>query len=559
MPSLSPKPKILTLFGLALALGALAFLYWLDSPLRGSQTVNFPAPMGDTPDGDLLVGEYTPGERLAGVLLLEGFGSDQIALRPLAAEFARSGAHTFTLDFSGHSRSGGALGFDNAATDRLAQQTLIAKEKFKALSGLQDAQILVVGHSLGARVALQAATMDVKPVAGLILIGAQVNLIPNPQAQFFTGVGDTSLAWVQALGPNNPPVNILLLSGAWDDILTPAAAQTLLGKLAGTPAQPDTLYGSIARKTARKMLIFDRLLHNYEIYSPRVMGMATNWAARLWGMPDSLPAPAPPPVLRLWGWAAGLIGLFAAVLGGIAWAAPPPPAPQTIEIVHLRRYLWAKLLLWLAALPFTAALFGLTFALPWGNPAFNLIYVGFIGSYGVVLWILYRAGRMPGTKGAWRGEPPRKLSTRGGAISMGVFAALVVYTAAFARTGWYFIFPINERLIWLALFTPVTALGFWIGLREAEMVGRAAPGRLWPQIAASLIGLFPFFLWTGFLIGLGSLSGVFGNLQGVIYLSLALLSGALLRKLNNNPALTAVLQAILLYALVLPTGVLFLR
>ena len=167
------------------------------------------------------------------MLLLEGFGSDQVTMTSLAREFAGGGWHVFTFDFSGHGRSGGTLDFDNARTDRLAKQTLAALKEFQRNSGLAPEQIVIAGHSLGARVALQAASMSPQKVAGLVLLGTQVNLSTNVQSEFFTGTSDSDLPWVQALGPQNPPVPVLLVSGEWDDILTPAAARLLFGRLSG--------------------------------------------------------------------------------------------------------------------------------------------------------------------------------------------------------------------------------------------------------------------------------------------------------------------------------------
>ncbi len=78
---------------------------------------------------------------------------------------------------------------------------------------LHSDQITHLGHSLGARVALQAATMTDTPPKTLILLGTQVNLITNQQAEFFTGTSDADLEWVQALGPENPKSNVILISG----------------------------------------------------------------------------------------------------------------------------------------------------------------------------------------------------------------------------------------------------------------------------------------------------------------------------------------------------------
>jgi len=149
-----------------------------------------------TPVGEKLVGHLYLGSQPAGILLLEGFGSDQVTMLSAAVEFAQMGASVFTFDFSGHGRSPGGLGFDNAETDRLARQVLAAKEHFTQTANLRDDQIIVLGHSLGARVALQSATLDENPPAGLILLGTQVNLGTNVQSEFFTGVTDASFDWV---------------------------------------------------------------------------------------------------------------------------------------------------------------------------------------------------------------------------------------------------------------------------------------------------------------------------------------------------------------------------
>ena len=98
----------------------------------------------------------------------------------------------------------------------------------------------------------------------------------------------------------------------------------------------------------------------------------------------------------------GLAGLLLALAAGEKWAlvrlAQTAGKPQA-RVTNLRRFLWGKLLLWLAALPAAAILGGIFFFLPLGKPVFNLIYVGFIGGYGLVLFALYQRGKMPGVQG----------------------------------------------------------------------------------------------------------------------------------------------------------------
>ena len=84
-----------------------------------------------------------------------------------------------------------------------------------------------------------------------------------------------------------------------------------------------------------------------------------------------------------------------------------------------------------------------------------------------------------------------------------------------------------------------------------------APGKALPQLGALLIGILPFFLYMAFLASIGSLSGVIGGVQGLLILGLALTFGYLLRQLTRVYWLVALCQALLLYWLILPQGVLF--
>ena len=113
------------------------------------------------------------------------------------------------------------------------------------------------------------------------------------------------------------------------------------------------------------------------------------------------------------------------------------------------------------------------------------------------------------------------------------------------------------RLIWLLLFTPITALGFVIGFKEIALLKAAFPQKDWTVLVNSLIGLFPFFLYTAFLAFLDSISGVVGSVQGLLILALALLAGNLIYRLSRRPWLAALCQAFILYWLILPQGPLF--
>ena len=87
--------KILLIIAIFSLCVGLAGLIVLNKNFSNQQLVSFSDPAGDT-----LLGTYIPGTKKIGVILLEGFGSDQIGMRPAASVFMDAGAHIFTFDFA---------------------------------------------------------------------------------------------------------------------------------------------------------------------------------------------------------------------------------------------------------------------------------------------------------------------------------------------------------------------------------------------------------------------------------------------------------------------------
>ena len=142
-------------------------------------------------------------------------------------------------------------------------------------------------------------------------------------------------------------------------------------------------------------------------------------------------------------------------------------------------------------------------------------------------------------------------------LAAGAFALLLALTGLLARTGWFFVLPPNHRLAWALIFTPITALGFWIGWQENAAILRDGKRPARGLFLNTLIGLLPFFLYAGFLAVIGSLSGVIGQLQGLLILLLAIMSGILLQKIGRSSLLTSLYQSFLIYWLIMAQGVLF--
>jgi pimeloyl-ACP methyl ester carboxylesterase len=550
---------IFSLIGLIITIVSLSLIYYQDRFLQNGTIVKF-----QDSNGDDLVGTYYPGSQSAGIILNIGFGSDQIALKGIASEFARLNFHVFTFDFSGHGRSPGKLKFDNAATDRLANQLLIAKELFKGLSGLNDSEILLLGHSMGARVALQSATMDTNNVSGLILLGAQVNLGTNVQSAFFTGVNDLDIEWIQNLSATNPSTNILLLTGSWDDILTPTAANLLYEKLGGASSP-----------FLRELVVFDLLFHNYEIYSYDVITYALNWGIEVLGLDSSPNYSANSILLRNFLWITSISCLFLFMMFGILFAkmsqrlnySSPEPIQDgemnkersEVKILNIKRFLLVKLALWIAALPILIALFALFIFIPIGVPVFNLIYVGFIGAYGILLLILYTKGKIPGSEGSLKINFKINKSLLNNKTLLGIIISLllIVLSVVFANSGIYYVFPLNERFIWLIILTLFTIPGFYIAQKESKYLRSSYSEKNNYLLYATIIGYIPFIILLLFYLALGSFSGMLGSFQGLIILFFVIIGGIMISIFSENILLTTLFQSFLIQFLTLPTGVIF--
>lgn len=518
-----------------------------DQPLTGEVLVEINVPQDDT-----LTGAYTPGEQPYGVLLMAGFGSDQTALRPLTSEFVKAGLHVFTFDFSGHGRSPGGLDFNNASTERLANQVLAAEAKFRQLSGLTADQIIFLGHSMGARVSLQASTMMTTPPMLLLLLGTSVNLAPNQQAEIFTQTQDSDLAWVQALGPENPNTDIILISGEWDDVLKPEGARLMVEKLSGTALESQNRVVNVQTDPVRTLILVPKLLHNFEIYSiiPQLGITEAIGSADPSSQPNQYNQ-------RVTDWLYGLGGLFLALFAARGVINKQEANPPEAVIESLGAYFRGKLLSWFPAL-IPGALIGLAvlFA-PMNSPAFNLHYIVFFGGYGLVLWWRYRREKMPGVEGKMNFKGYASPTVKNTVLAGLVFLLVLGSISLMARSGWWYAFPLNHRFLWLLLFTPVTAIGFRIGFKEADMLRDWHPDQFWLVWLNGLIGLLPFFLYPAILAALGSTSGVLVGVQGLVVIALAMLTGSLIHKISKRPWLAAMCQAFLLYWMVLPLGALF--
>jgi hypothetical protein len=362
-----------------------------------------------------------------------------------------------------------------------------------------------------------------------------------------------------------------MLSGSWDDVLPVNGAFELYGKLVNQTISNSYTQRMTVGGHVKELVIYKAMLHNYEVYSPKLIRKALNWASESFGL-GTTNYFAPRAAARISMWFIALVSFFASVIFGVKWYdkakeneefEEPPLSTQItdIEIEDSKKYLTRKLLLLFASLPIAVILVSVFMAIPVGLPIFNVVYVGIFGGLGFLLLLLYRIGKMPATSGKWLprisfAKEDYNVKRLGTAllVILSVFAFVIIFT----RSGFFYVYPRNYRLLWLGLFTLFSIPGFYIGQIEAEVArnNEKIPRRFFAF--NTLIILLPFFIQTLFFIILGSTSGFLGGIHGLIILMITILAGDVVQRIGKSALLTAIFQSLLLQLLVLPQGSLFL-
>lgn len=114
-----------------------------------SKTVDFPS-NGGTLHGEILL--PTSDGPFPAAVLCHGMGSGYRAMSPSAQRLVRRDIATLTFDFRGHGKSDGVLNGD------LAQDVVAAVEFIRRQVNIDPQRIALMGHSMGAIAAINAAT-----------------------------------------------------------------------------------------------------------------------------------------------------------------------------------------------------------------------------------------------------------------------------------------------------------------------------------------------------------------------------------------------------------------
>ncbi|MBK5114985.1 MAG: alpha/beta fold hydrolase [Candidatus Heimdallarchaeota archaeon] len=565
--------KFLLIFGVVMLILPITMQVIADYRLRDNQKIVFTDIKGNS-----IFNTYYPGDRNFGVMLFHGMGEDQTSLDLYTSQFSQQGLHVFCTDFSGHGRSSGLIPSGNNSVNDLALQVLRAKTKFKELSGLEDSEIFLLGHSMGAGGIMKAVTIDSNPVNGCIILGSALGASNDNE----------TTTWVDELGPTNPMSNILIVTGAWDDVAPPPRAMSLYYKLANETdiVHPQSTYSLTPEGLVKEITIFKYMTHTHESMSARSVLWMGNWIERIvqnkhpayshitpddyeqWLVPfDFLD-------FRIWGLLMELGGIFVALIFGtkllglkqeqllIVEKEENESSDQQTEnsklaITNIKKFIGYKLLIWLGG-AVIAIIIALNLAyLPNGIPYFTLLFVCPISGYGLMMLILYSLDRMPGLVGKWRPKIKQikeNMNWRIILFGLVVFGIITAVFSYFISSSLYHVFPLNIRLLWLAIFTVLSLPGFYFLQIEAKLIRNYSEVKDHHTKLNSLAFLAPFIIGALYILFSGTIIYFIDALNDIIILSVIILVGNLMQKIWKKPFLTALLQSFLLFFLLLPRG-----
>ncbi|NHJ85167.1 MAG: lysophospholipase [Asgard group archaeon] len=551
------RTKIMIVLGIILIFVPILVQAQIDYKMRSNEKVIF-----YDFNGVKIFNTYYTGEKNAGIMIFHGFGEDQTSLDSYISKFQRLGFHVFATDFSGHGRSSGAIPSGDTSNYELAIQVLRAKTAFKAESGLIDSQIIMLGHSMGASAIMRAVTLDMNQVNGCILLG------PALGGEEHTSTSNT---WVSELNSTNPFCNICIITGKWDEVCGQTCARSLFNKLSGFEMiNTDKITTQTIDGLMKSCYILSGLTHTYESLSLRAINWAASFAYEtLITGNDSILKPVKITFLdyRAYIMIFELIGIFVTLIFG-SNLMDHLNAKSKIELKNdetsnlllknPKKFLLYKLLFWLGGAVFALLIAIVIISLPINLPYFTLIFVCPLTGYGIMMLILFLVGKVPGIEGKWR---PSFKSFKAGLTWPYVLFGVIISIIAIAILSYfvdsliYHVFPINIRLAWLAVFTLMSTIGFFFQQLEQETLRNYPSKSKMPlTVYNNLLFLIPFILGALFLLFSGSITFFIDGFHDLIILGIIILIGNLLQKIWKKPILTAFVQSLLLFILLLPRG-----
>ena len=463
---------------------------------------------------------YEGGE--TAVVLVHGFSSDKAYNYRLANILQRNGFTVVLFDSQGHGQSTGTIGFDNAQTEDLVSN-LEAVVTDLEVKGFATEDIILIGHSMGARTIMQYATYG-DTFKDIVLVGPEINLLPNTQSSFFTGANDLEMPFVSRMSKSSPMSDVLIITSTWDDISPVESNEELLSVLnSGTSSY------------TREIVVVNRVLHNYELFSPQVINQIIEYIE---------PSGSGYIFQYVYLWIIGLLFILASPI--VMFKSFKQKSVLQLKELD-RKFFKTRLLMWLLSIVALILLVGITFILPIRKPFFSVQFVYIVGGYGLVSLLLFRKKQKFSLSKELKDIQSIKV------IKPILFGLVFVIVSSIVRySGFNIIFRNIDMFIWYILFVILMTIGFYVLAKDSNYVNLTATKR--QKIYWNIIKYFPFYIFAIVYILLGSLSGITTSVQGLLFLAYGVYVSKLVNIKADNDLVSSFILALII---AVPFGSLF--
>lgn len=187
---------------------------------------------------------------LPGVVVIHGVYQSKEWLRAFGIELSRRGFVVLTIDAASHGNSG----YAEYESDRGGAAALEYLNSLEYVSNLG-----IIGHSMGAGIAIQALELTTLTIDALVFIGGGSRNIDE---------------WANSTYPKN----LLITIGKYDELFDIPSLRTSLASTFNktTSITSGRLYGSFSDGTARKLVI-GQTNHLFEIIDPIIVCETVEW------------------------------------------------------------------------------------------------------------------------------------------------------------------------------------------------------------------------------------------------------------------------------------------
>ncbi len=463
------------------------------------------------------------------LLLCPGYSCDRAKWRVMMNVALSSNVSVMTFDYSGQGGSYGKIGFDNAKTDDIPTQIDDALETLHSLSEIEYENIILMGHSMGGRSILRLmydyhvegadTKLEKKNVKNIILFSPEVNYKHNAQASLFASTDDENeYPWKDYSSKAVEDVDVYLLGSTADDVVSSYDILRISERLTGKKTVEEGCIDFVTTTEKGNKVtvgVTSLVLHSYQMYSTRFADYLVSSLKSITGKEISYPTGIVSCIYL--GWIFALVGIFLSLFAlSMNDEKQEIDFVEEVEIVNTKSFLLNKLLLWIPGLLIGGLICCICVVLPFGSPVMNIPYMCLIAGYGILLFFLYRIGKVKGTKGKMS-----RISFKAKANRKEIILALLI-PGAFSFYVWfilkmtmYNLLPFNIRLFWLVFSTLLMSIGYYVSSYEEDLL-RKANAKKSTLFFYNLIQYSALFLFVFFYLAIKSYSGFIGQMQNLL-------------------------------------------